>query len=110
MMIVVFEVTMNDGHESAYFDLAERLRPELEQIDGFISVERFQSLSVDGKYLSLSTWRDEAAVRVWREQLNHRAAQRRGREEIFADFRIRVAAVARDYTMADRGGAESAPV
>lgn len=90
---------MNAGREAEYFDLAAALRKELEAIDGFIAVERFESLSTKGKYLSLSTWRDEAAVRAWREQADHRMAQARGKGGIFADYRIRVAQVLRDYTM-----------
>lgn len=97
MVIVVFEVTARPGRGERYFDLAAHLRPELEKIDGFISVERFESLTQPGKYLSLSTWRDEAAVKAWHEHAGHRDAQRQGKDEIFADFRIRVAHVARDY-------------
>jgi len=101
-VIVVFEVTMKDGQSDAYFDLAAQLRPELEKIDGFLSVERFQSLVTPGKYVSVSTWRDEAAVNAWRQHAEHSLAQERGKAEIFADFRILVAYVARDYTLADR--------
>jgi len=97
MVIVVFEVTARPGRGLRYFDLAAALRPELEKIDGFISVERFESLTQPGKYLSLSTWRDEAAVKAWHEHAGHRDAQRRGKDEIFAGFRIRVAHVVRDY-------------
>ena len=102
MMVVVFQVTMRDGRTQDYFDLAAELRPELEEIDGFISVERFQSLAEPGKYLSLSFWRDQAGIESWRAQRRHRAAQERGKREIFADFRISVAEVVRDYTLADR--------
>ncbi len=93
---------MNEGRAPEYFDLAASLRRDLEAIDGFISVERFESMKTKGKYLSLSTWRDEAAVKAWREQADHRIAQARGKDGIFADFRIRVTQVLRDYTMADR--------
>ena len=102
MIAVIFEVTMKDGKADAYFDLAESLKPALEGIDGFISVERFESTTNPGKYVSLSFWRDEAAVAAWREQAEHGAAQDRGKSEIFADFRIRVASVLRDYSLADR--------
>ncbi len=102
MVIVVFEVTIKPGRDEDYFAIAARLREELEKVDGFVSVERFKSLSEDGKYLSLSTWRDEAAVTAWREHTGHRAAQSRGKDDLFADFRIRVAQVGRDYTLADR--------
>ena len=112
MMVVVFQVTMRDGRTPDYFDLAAELRPELERIDGFISVERFQSLAAPGRYVSLSFWRDEAAIQAWRTQRRHREAQLRGRQEIFADFRISVAKVVRDYTLADRladGASSEAP-
>lgn len=102
MMAVIFEVEMKDGQDQRYFDLAAGLRPELEKIDGFISVERFQSLTTKGKYVSLSFWRDEDAVARWRAHLGHQQAQHRGKREIFRDFRIRVADVVRDYTLKDR--------
>ena len=102
MIAVIFEVNMKEGKTGDYFDLAATLRPELEQIDGFISVERFQSTTDPNKYVSLSFWRDEAAVGAWRDHARHRLAQARGKEEIFADFPIRVATVTRDYTLAAR--------
>ncbi len=102
MIAVIFQVKAKDGRAGDYFDLAGALRPEVEAIDGFISVERFESTSTPGKYVSLSTWRDEAAVAAWREQAEHGLAQARGKSEIFADFRIRVASVMRDYSLADR--------
>ena len=108
MMVVVFQVTMREGRTQDYFDLAAALRPELERIDGFISVERFQSLAEPGKYVSLSFWRDQAAIQAWRDQRRHRQAQAKGKREIFADFRISVAEVVRDYRLADRVG-EAAP-
>lgn len=102
MVVVVFEVVMREGRSQEYFDIAARLKPELEQIDGFISVERFESMATPGRYVSISFWRDEAAVQAWREHAEHRWAQERGMEEIFADFRISVASVERQYTLADR--------
>jgi len=101
MLAVIFEVEMNPGRDQDYFELAGSLKPELEAIDGFISVERFQSLSKEGKFVSVSFWRDEQAVKTWREHAEHRLAQARGKKEIFADFRIRVAEVVRDYSLAD---------
>ena len=101
MLAVIFEVEMNPGREHDYFELAGSLKPELEAIDGFISVERFQSLSNEGKYVSVSFWRDAQAVKTWREHAEHRLAQAQGKKEIFADLRIRVAEVIRDYTLAD---------
>jgi heme-degrading monooxygenase HmoA len=108
MIVVVFQVTMREGRAQQYFDLAAELRADAEQVDGFISVERFESLSTPGKYLSVSFWRDEAAVRAWREHLRHRRAQELGKREIFEDFRISVAEVVRDYTRADRLARERA--
>ncbi len=102
MFAVIFEVQPRPGREQDYLALAQELRAELEHIDGFISIERFASLTTEGKILSLSFWRDEAAVRRWREHAPHREAQRRGREDIFADYRIRVAGVVRDYSMTER--------
>ena len=102
MIAVIFEVTMKDGKADAYFDLAASLKPDLEAIDGFVSVERFASTTTPGKYVSLSFWRDEAAITAWRDHPEHGLAQARGKSEIFADFRIRVASVMRDYSLADR--------
>ena len=100
MYLVVFEVQPKDDRYDDYLSLAAALRTELEQVDGFISVERFSSLTTPGKILSLSAWRDAAAVEAWRGQARHRAAQERGRREIFEDYRIRVAEVFRDYDLA----------
>ena len=97
MIAVIFEVWPAEGHLDDYLDIAHGLRPELEKIDGFISIERFSSMYEDCKLLSLSFWRDEAAVRTWREQADHRAAQAKGRNELFADYRLRIADVLRDY-------------
>ena len=105
MIAVIFEVTMNGGKAGDYFDLAATLRPQLERVDGFISVERFQSTTNADKYVSLSFWRDDEAIAEWRGNTQHGLAQARGKDEIFADFRIRVATVMRDYTLADRAAA-----
>jgi len=102
MIAVIFEVWTNSEHRQDYFDLAAALKPELEKIDGFISVERFASLVDEGKILSLSFWRDEESVKRWRTQLDHRNAQRAGRNEVFRDYRLRVATVLRDYGMFER--------
>jgi heme-degrading monooxygenase HmoA len=104
MIVVVFEVSPKEGRAQDYFDLAAALRPELEQVDGFISVERFESLTAPGKYVSLSFWRDADAVAAWHGTENHAVAQARGKSEIFEDFRITVAESIRSYTMADRVG------
>jgi len=105
MYAVIFEVEPEPDRLQDYLDIAARLRPQLEQIDGFISIERFRSLSQDGKILSLSFWRDEQAIARWRHQEQHHAAQRTGRERIFRDYRIRVSAVVRDYGMYERAQA-----
>ncbi len=102
MIAVIFEVEPREGKLQPYLDIAADLKPRLEAIDGFISVERFESLTTPGKYLSLSFWRDEAAVAAWRRQAHHRQAQHRGRNEMFAGYRLRVAQVIRDYGMHER--------
>jgi heme-degrading monooxygenase HmoA len=108
MHVVIFEVEPRPGHEGDYFDMAAALRSELEKIDGFISVERFRSLVKDGRLLSLSFWRDAEAVKRWREQNQHRRAQARGRTDVFADYRITVAAVERQYGLFARAEAPQA--
>ena len=99
MIAVIFEVEPADGRREAYLDIARRIRPHLEAIDGFISVERFESLSQPGKILSLSFFRDEGAVSAWRHTAEHRAAQAAGRGGVFSGYRLRVATVLRDYGM-----------
>lgn len=105
MHLVIFEVEPKEGRKDDYFALAAALKAELERIDGFVSVERFQSLANPQKFLSLSVWRDEAALLRWRAHAEHRAAQAQGRAAIFRDYRIRVAQVVRDYGMAERAEA-----
>lgn len=105
MIAVIFEVSPKEGRRQAYLDIAADLRPLLAGIDGFISVERFESLTTPGKLLSLSFWRDEAAVARWRAVEKHRGAQAAGRRALFADYRLRVAGVIRDYGMEDRAQA-----
>ena len=97
MIAVIFEATPGAAERGEYLALAARLRPLLDGIDGFISIERFESLSEPGKLLSLSFWRDEEAVARWRTLEQHRAAQARGRARIFEDYRLRIASVIRDY-------------
>jgi heme-degrading monooxygenase HmoA len=105
MIAVIFEVEPAAGCDQTYLDLAAGLRPELAALDGFLSVERFQSLADPHRLLSLSFFRDEAAVRTWRNLPAHRAAQALGREGVFAGYRLRIAEVVRDYGLHDRGGA-----
>ncbi len=102
MIAVIFEAQTHSDRKDAYLDAAATLRPLLAQIDGFVSIERFESLTQPGKILSLSFWRDEEAVRQWRALEQHREIQAAGRESIFADYRLRVASVMRDYGMNDR--------
>ncbi|HVY06485.1 MAG TPA: antibiotic biosynthesis monooxygenase [Burkholderiales bacterium] len=99
MLAVIFEVWPAEGRAQEYFDLAAALKADLEKIDGFLSIERFQSLATPAKFVSISFWRDENAIRAWRQLEQHRAAQARGRAGIFADYRLRVASVVRDYGM-----------
>lgn len=105
MIAVIFELYPAPGRAAEYFELAAALKPDLEKIDGFISIERFESVTTKGKYLSLSFWRDEQAVRAWRNLEGHRAAQAKGRGGVFADYRLRVAPVIRDYGMTVRSEA-----
>lgn len=105
MIAVIFEVWPAEDRREAYLDLAAALRDDLQTIDGFISVERFESLKEPGKLLSLSFWRDEAAVAAWRNRTSHRATQKHGRAGIFRDYRLRVAHVVRDYGLHDRAEA-----
>ena len=102
MIAVIFEVEPAEGQRDSYLDIAARLKPELGAVDGFISVERFESLANPGKMLSLSFFRDEAAVAAWRNTEDHRHAQAAGRGGVFADYRLRVARVLRDYGMEER--------
>jgi heme-degrading monooxygenase HmoA len=105
MIAVIFEAQPRPGRKDAYLDAAARLRPLLEKIDGFVSIERFESLTTPGKILSLSFWRDEGAVQEWRNVEDHRRIQAAGRQSIFADYRLRVVQVIRDYGMNDRAQA-----
>ena len=105
MIAVIFEFTPAEGRTAEYFDFATALRGELAHIDGFISIERFESVTEPGKFVSLSFWRDEDAVRAWRNLEAHRGAQAAGRGGIFADYRLRVASVIRDYGMDSRDDA-----
>ena len=105
MIAVIFEVWPAQGRKDDYLGIAAALRADLDRVDGFISIERFHSLSDPGKLLSLSFWRDEEAVKNWRNQSKHRESQTKGRAGIFADYRLRVGPVIRDYGLTDRAGA-----
>lgn len=105
MIAVIFEVEPADGRKVEYLDIAAEMRPKLDRIDGFISVERFQSLAEPRKLLSLSFFEDEAAIAAWRTLSAHRAAQAKGRDGIFDDYRLRIASVVRDYGLFDRAQA-----
>lgn len=105
MIAVIFEVVPHPDRRQQYLDIAAEISPLLDGVDGFVSIERFQSLSDERKLLSLSFWRDEAAIREWRNLERHRQAQSSGRESVFEDYRLRIAGVVRDYGMAERGQA-----
>jgi heme-degrading monooxygenase HmoA len=105
MIAVIFELEAHPQHRQTYLDTAAALRPQLEKMKGFISIERFESLAKPGKILSLSFWRDEEAVKRWRNVEEHRRAQAAGRGTLFADYRLRVASVIRDYGKNERAQA-----
>lgn len=105
MIAVIFEVWPHPEHKAGYLDWAARLKAELVQMDGFISIERFQSLTDPDKVLSISFWRDESCLAAWRNLESHRAAQKAGRGTMFRDYRIRIASVVRDYTLEERAQA-----
>ncbi len=100
MIAVIFEVMLEPARSERYFELAAALREELAEVDGFLSIERFQSLTTENKFVSLSFWRDREAVEAWYRRPNHKTAQGEGRAGIFKDYRIRVAEVFRDYDLA----------
>ena len=106
MIAVIFEFTPVEGRFADYRSLAEGLNAEVKAFDGFISIERFESINSPGRFVSLSFWRDEGAIREWRRLEAHRAAQATGRASLFRDYRLRIAGVTRDYGMERR---EQAP-
>src|SRR5579859_2390566 len=105
MIAVIFEFTPAPGRKQEYLDLAAALMPELDRADGFVSIERFESITAPGRFVSLSFWRDEEALRKWRNLAEHREAQAKGRGGVFAAYRLRVASVLRDYGHAERAQA-----
>lgn len=105
MIAVIFEFSATDAHRQDYLDLAAGLNEVVKGFDGFVSIERFQSLGDPAKFVSLSFWRDEEAVRKWRNVQKHREAQKKGRAGIFSAYRLRVAKVVRDYGMQQRSQA-----
>jgi heme-degrading monooxygenase HmoA len=105
MIAVIFEVYPAEGRKQEYLDIAKSLLPQLSSIDGFISIERFESLYTPGKILSLSYWRDEQAVQQWRNTEEHRLAQAKGRKDVFLNYRLCVVKIVRDYGMFDRAQA-----
>ncbi|MBS7233763.1 antibiotic biosynthesis monooxygenase [Flavobacterium psychroterrae] len=102
MIAVIFEVIPNEGKKAEYLEIAANLRPELDNIKGFISIERFQSFSDPEKVLSLSFWKDEESIQQWRNLEMHRHAQQKGRNEVFKEYHLRIANIVRDYGMFDR--------
>lgn len=107
MIAVIFEVQVKPGQQDSYLDLAKALADDLKTIEGFIGIERFQSLANPDKLLSLSYWQNEKALTEWRNRTNHRNAQAKGRDEIFSDYTLRIASVIRAYGMDDRDEAPS---
>ncbi len=107
MLAVIFEFWTDPDHADTYWNHAKAMGELVKDADGFISIERFESVSEEGKFVSLSFWRDEAAVEAWRNRLKHRAAQSAGRGGAFRDYRLRIADVLRDYGMHDRAQAPS---
>jgi heme-degrading monooxygenase HmoA len=105
MIAVIFEFTPAPGRKQEYLDLAAELKPELDRADGFVSIERFESITAPGRFVSLSFWRDEQALSKWRNLAEHREAQAKGRGGIFSGYRLRVASVLRDYTHESRAQA-----
>jgi len=105
MIAVIFEFTPAEGRAQDYFDLVEQLKPELEKAEGLLSIERFESLTTKGRFVSLQFWKDEESVARWRNVELHRIAQARGRAGIIGSYRLRIAGVMRDYTMEDRAQA-----
>ena len=102
MIAVIFEVELAEGRKDEYLDIAAAMRPMLDEIEGFISVERFQSLTDPRKILSLSFFEDEAAILRWRTLSAHQGAQAKGRKGVFDDYQLRIASIIRDYGMFDR--------
>ena len=109
MHVVIFELQPKPEGVDEYLKLAAGLKYELEKIEGFISIERFQSMTTGGKILSLSFWQTEDAIAEWRKQIKHREAQSKGYNKLFKNYRLRVAEVKRDYTMRDREQAPQLP-
>src|SRR6185436_19053916 len=107
MIAVIFEFTPREGRFPEYMELVGQLKPELDKAEGFISLERFESITAPGKFLSLQFWRDEACIAKWRNLQKHREAQKQGRGGIFASYRLRIAGVIRDYAMDARSQAPS---
>ena len=105
MIAVIFEFTPAEGRFPEYMKLVETLREDLAKAEGFISLERFESITNKGKFVSLQFWKDEESVRKWRNLQKHREAQKRGRGGIFKSYRLRIAQVTRDYTMDERAQA-----
>src|SRR5688500_8008896 len=99
MIAVIFEFTPAEGRFKDYMALVDTLREDLAKAEGFISLERFESITNRGKFVSLQFWRDDECVRKWRNLQKHREAQKQGRSSIFKSYRLRIASVIRDYEM-----------
>jgi heme-degrading monooxygenase HmoA len=105
MIAVIFEFTPREGRFPEYMELVGQLKPELDKAEGFLSIERFESITTKGKFLSLQFWKDEESVKKWRNLQKHREAQKKGRAGIIASYRLRIAGVIRDYSMDERAQA-----
>jgi heme-degrading monooxygenase HmoA len=105
VIAVIFEFTPAEGRFPEYMELVGTLKADLDKADGFISLERFESITTKGKFVSLQFWRDEEAVSKWRNLQRHRTVQAKGRAGIFKSYRLRIAGVIRDYTMDERAQA-----
>ena len=105
MIAVIFEFTPREGRFPEYMELVGQLKPELDKAEGFLSIERFESITTKGKFLSLQFWKDEESVKKWRNLQKHREAQKKGRAGIIASYRLRIAGVVRDYSMDERAQA-----
>ena len=105
MIAVIFEFTPREGRFPEYMELVGQLKPELDKAEGFISLERFESITTPGKFVSLQFWQDEESVKKWRNVQKHREAQAKGRRGIFSGYRLRICQVIRDYGLDERGEA-----
>jgi len=96
MFSVLFEVNPRNDQWDAYLGYATMLRPELEQIDGFLDNIRYRSLTRDGWVFAHSEWANEKALVRWRTRARHQQVQQKARAEVFTDYHLRVGQLTRD--------------